>query len=98
MHWVWTVGGAVAPNMGQSGRRVGRPVEAARRSPRRQRPNKVKSNLKQTIDNVAAEESSQKRGACRFAIWEAGSGPFDYYGNETGKEIARRTGCLYRDR
>jgi hypothetical protein len=41
IHWVWTVGGAVAPNMEQSGRRAGRPVEAARRKRRRQRPNKV---------------------------------------------------------
>jgi small subunit ribosomal protein S7 len=31
--------------------------------------------LKQKIDNVAAEESSQKRGARRFPIWESGGGP-----------------------
>src|SRR2546423_12113757 len=89
--------GAVAPNMERSGRRAGRLVEAARRKHRRQRPSK-KTNLKRTIVNVAAEESSQKRGARRFPIWECGGSPSYHDRKEAGKKIARRTRRVHRDR
>src|SRR5437660_4969706 len=85
-------------NTERSGRRAGRPVEAARRKQRRQRRNKNNQRLKQTIDNVAAEESSQKRGARRFPIWERGGSPSHHYRDEAGQEIPRRTRRLYRDR
>jgi hypothetical protein len=39
--WVWMVGDAVAPSTERSDRRAGRPLEAARRKQRRQRPNKT---------------------------------------------------------
>ena len=57
-----------------------------------------KSNLKQTIDNVAAEESSQKRRARRFPIWESGGSPSHHHSDGAGQEIARRTGRVHRDR
>src|SRR5881392_504856 len=90
--------------LGVDGRRRGRSkygakrlVEAARRKHRRQRPSK-KTNLKRTIVNVAAEESSQKRGARRFPIWECGGSPSYHDRNEAGQKIARRTRRVHRDR
>jgi len=71
---------------------------AARRKQRRQRPNKNNQSLKQTIDNVAAEESSQKRGARRFPIRESGGSPSYHDRNEAGQKISRRTRRLHRDR
>src|SRR5262245_12415262 len=91
-------GGAVAPSTEPSGRRAGQPVEAAQRKQRRQRPNKNNQSLKRTIDNVAAEESSQERGARRFPIWESGGSSSHHDGNEAGQEIARRTRRVPRDR
>jgi len=38
---VWMGDGAVAPNTERSGRRAGRPVEAARRKQRQQGPSKT---------------------------------------------------------
>src|SRR5262245_32620079 len=98
MRLVWMGGGVVAPSTERSGLRAGRPVEAARRKQHRQRPNKNNQSLKQTIDNVAAEESSQKRRARRFPIRESGGSPSYHYGNEAGQEIARRTRRLHCDR
>src|SRR4029077_15329952 len=98
MRLVWMGGGAVAPSTERSGRRAGRRVEAVPRKQHRQRPSKTKSNLKQTIDNVATEESSQKRRARRFPIWESGGSPSHHDSNGAGKEIARRTHRLHRDR
>ncbi len=95
--------------LGVDGRRRGRSKYGAKRpkggaaegggarKQRRRRPKK-KSNLKEKIDNVATEESSQKRGARRFPIWESGGGPSHHYRNEAGQEIARRTNRVHRDR
>src|SRR5215831_12083464 len=98
MRLVLMGGDVVAPSTERNDRRAERPVEAARRKRLRQRPIKNNLSLKQTIDNVAAEESSQKRGARRFPIWESGGSSSHHDRDETRQEIACRTGRLYRDR
>src|SRR3954464_7189559 len=90
--------GAVVPSTERSGPRLaGRPVGAAQRKQRRQRPNKQLS-LKQTIDHVAEAESLQERGARRFPIWESGGSPPHYNCDEARQEITCRAHRLYRDR
>src|SRR5262249_13987839 len=56
-----------------------------------------KVNLKQTIDNVATEESFQKGRARRFPLREAVDSEPHHHGDEARQEIARRGHRLHRD-
>ena len=54
--------------------------------------------LDRKIDNVATEESLQKRGARRFPLRESGGRASYYHRDEARQEIARGTDRLHRDR
>src|SRR5947207_15658406 len=93
--------GGVAPSTERSARKVARAAEAAGNRPRAQRKQRRKQRrnkfLRRKIDNVATEESLQKRGARRFPLRESGGRAAHYYGDEARQEIARRAHCLHRD-
>src|SRR6267378_4184176 len=97
----WTGGAEVVPSTERSARRGARAEAAAqsraqpqRKQRRRKRRNKF---LRRKIDNVATEESLQKRGACRFPLRESGSRASHHHGDEARQKIARRAHCLHRD-
>src|SRR5206468_7110740 len=54
--------------------------------------------LDRKIDNVATEKSLQEGGACRFPLWESGSGAPHYHGDEARQEIAGGADRLQSDR
>src|SRR6266705_2224532 len=94
--------GEVAPSTERSARKVARAAEAAGNRPRAQRKQRRKQRrnkfLRRKIDNVATEESLQKRGARRFPLRESGGRAAHYYGHEAGEEISRGTGRVHGDR
>ena len=54
--------------------------------------------LDRKVDNVATEKSLQKRGACRFPLWESGGCPPHYNGDEPREEIVGGTDRVHSDR